>query len=371
MKKFYVAAVIIFSISDHLLFRTAFAKFKLDFSDTAKKINVRILGPGNFGSGVIVEKKNNEYIVLTAGHVLENIAKTDEIYIQTYDADSHPYVVGSIQNIKDIDLALIKFKSRNNYEVAEIGNDKNSRMGDEIYVYGYPLINSSTTLATPRLQPGKITAISSNPEKDGYQILYTNRTFPGMSGGSILNKKGELIGIHGRSEIDQLFKDENKLISTGTNMGIPISYFENFVRKKSTVKEYKPNKADDFLIKAFNLRNYEDNSLEMFILAKKSVELRPTSLGYTLMGRAQFLLGDKDLALQNFKKAIDMEPRNEYALNYLAPIMSNKESIKAYSTLIDLKPKNNEYLYQRAIKKHFSGDIRGSLRDLQSGLKIY
>lgn len=52
-----------------------------------------------------------------------------------------------------------------------------------------------------------------------------------MSGGPVLNKKGELIGIHGRAEIDKKLSAElNKLVATGTNKAIPISYYEEFIK---------------------------------------------------------------------------------------------------------------------------------------------
>ena len=99
-----------------------------------------------------------------------------------------------------------------------------------------------------------------------------------MSGGSILNVNGKLIGIHGRSEIDEINYTEISWSITGIKtMGIPISYFENYISKDKRNKENKISKADDFslenkssqadvfLLEAFSLRNTEDNALKNVI----------------------------------------------------------------------------------------------------------
>ena len=71
----------------------------------------------------------------------------------------------------------------------------------------------------------------------GYEIGYTNDVFQGMSGGPVLNQKGELIAINGKLKYpfqgirafifadgtmpsEQLFKQMEAL-----NWAIPISYF--------------------------------------------------------------------------------------------------------------------------------------------------
>jgi hypothetical protein len=41
---------------------------------------------------------------------------------------------------------------------------------------------------------GTITANASKPLRDGYALVYSNNTSEGMSGGAVLNEKGELIG---------------------------------------------------------------------------------------------------------------------------------------------------------------------------------
>ena len=364
-------------------FEAVQAEIKKEISTIAKNINVKIFSPYSDASGVIVQRDLNKYLVLTAWHVLKDIRQGDELNLETNDKFLHSYSKGSINKIKNTDLGVFNFESSNNYELAQIGKVMNSKMGDKIYVFGFPLPNKSIEKSFARLQPGQITANSNSYNKDGYQLLYTNKTLPGMSGGSILNVNGKLIGIHGRSEIDEINSYGNKLVSTGTNMGIPISYFENYISKDIRSKENKSSQADDLLvvnkssqaddllIEAFNLLDKKDNALNMLFLAKKSVEIKPNALGFALIGRAQELLNDSNSALKNYQKAIKLNPNIELANKYLAEKLPNKDAIKIYEKLTKDFPKNNSYFYESALRKLSDGDISGSLKDLEKGLKIY
>ena len=58
---------------------------------------------------------------------------------------------------------------------------------------------------------------------DGYQMLYSNQTLPGMSGGGVFDRYGRLIAIHGLAETDiELTNQTGLAVKTGTNQGIPI-----------------------------------------------------------------------------------------------------------------------------------------------------
>ena len=367
--KFLLAILVSLSIIDGL--KVVHAEIKKDISSVAKNINVKIYGPASDASGVIIKSDLNKYLVLTSWHVLKDVKQGDELNLKTNDEFLHSYSKGSINKIKNADLGVFNFESSKKYQVAEIGKVGNSKMGDEVYVFGFPLPNKSIEKSFARLQPGKITANSSSYNKDGYQLLYTNKTLPGMSGGSILNAKGKLIGIHGRSEIDEIHSTGGKLVSTGTNMGIPISYFEDYISKGTRILENKSSRADDFLVQAFNLLDTKDNALRMLMLAKKSVEIKPNALGFALIARAQEILNDENSALENYQKAIDLNPNIELANKYLAERLPNKDAIKIYEKLTKDFPKNNNYFYLSAKRKLDVGDINGSLEDLENGIKIY
>ena len=202
MKKFKYLIIAFFSITLFAPTYKVLSNEESNVSSIASNINVKIYGPGQPGTGVLLQKENNEYTVLTAWHVLKGIQRGDEIDIQTNDGELYLFKQNSIQRIDDVDLAIVKFESEKSYEIAQIGNVDNLSMGDKIFVGGYPLANSSITESIFRFQPGVVTANTKIFNKDGYQILYTNKTIPGMSGGSLLSSNGKLIGIHGRSELD-------------------------------------------------------------------------------------------------------------------------------------------------------------------------
>ena len=93
-----------------------------------------------------------------------------------------------------------------------------------------------------RFLPGQVIAYSSTPLPDGYQILYTNPTLPGMSGGSVLSSSGLLVGIHGRGETDsQATEQSGVYIKTGTNLALPINLYSNTrLESKITTTEELP-----------------------------------------------------------------------------------------------------------------------------------
>ncbi|MFN7661498.1 MAG: serine protease, partial [Dolichospermum sp.] len=65
---------------------------------------------------------------------------------------------------------------------------------------------------------------------DGYDLLYSNITKGGMSGGAVLDTQGRLIGIHGRVE-GEISLDFDGEINLGSSSGIPIRTFINLVQQ--------------------------------------------------------------------------------------------------------------------------------------------
>ncbi|MFM9157968.1 MAG: tetratricopeptide repeat protein, partial [Dolichospermum sp.] len=59
---------------------------------------------------------------------------------------------------------------------------------------------------------------------DGYDLLYSNITKGGMSGGAVLDTQGRVIGIHGRIEGEKSL-DFDGAVNLGQSSGIPISTF--------------------------------------------------------------------------------------------------------------------------------------------------
>ncbi|MFM6219049.1 MAG: hypothetical protein ACKPDM_01595, partial [Dolichospermum sp.] len=71
---------------------------------------------------------------------------------------------------------------------------------------------------------------------DGYDLLYSNITKDGMSGGAVLDTQGRLIGIHGTVEGEISLDGE---IHLGRSSGIPIRTFLNLVEQAGIDSDLK------------------------------------------------------------------------------------------------------------------------------------
>lgn len=186
-------------------------------SNIAKEVTVLIGGP-KLGSGVIIHQQGNTYIVLTNWHVVD---QSGTYTVQTHDQNLYQVTSNLVKRLPGADLAVLQFTSNQRYKIATISNSDVATMeGATVYVSGAPQPVQGIENRTVLVPDGRIVGTNTRPQ-DGYALIYNNITYPGMSGGPVLDENGRLVGIHGRGARD---KDGQKV---GFNLGIPIRIFTN------------------------------------------------------------------------------------------------------------------------------------------------
>ncbi|MCC0178781.1 trypsin-like peptidase domain-containing protein [Waterburya agarophytonicola K14] len=181
-------------------------------NEIATNITVRIeIDNGankDLGSGVIIARDDYSYHVLTAKHVVQYLDYGYTIF--TPDGDSYVLDNSTIRHIDGIDLAVISFKSDREYKTALIENvAERITPGMPIYVNGFPKAGQEIQ-GGAQFTSGSLTGINSQ-HQSGYNLVYSNFTRGGMSGGPVLNAQGKVIGIHGLAE--QEVKEQNNCVA--------------------------------------------------------------------------------------------------------------------------------------------------------------
>ncbi len=162
----------------------------------AKAITVKVFAEDISGSGVLLQKTDNSYLVITNDHVIA-YSNSEELNIQTPDGRVYTAKLTDISPIDNKDLALFTFESDLNYQVADLWQQTPVKVNQTVFVAGFPIEADKTQSRGFRVTPGQIMMIIPKELTGGYQLGYTNDVQKGMSGGPILNCQGELVGING------------------------------------------------------------------------------------------------------------------------------------------------------------------------------
>jgi S1-C subfamily serine protease len=227
--------------------------------DIAEKITVRIDftdGEENAnGSGVIIGKQGNTYYVATACHVVYKSGYgtkcttehlRDSFTLTTPDGEKHSLKSAAKQIIifnPDFDVAVIKFTSDKTYQVAELGDYQLEMQW--VFVSGFPEqdANKQRRLTAGMLFVTKDSAQLLAKDKfslfNGNELLYTNISFGGMSGGAVLDTEGRVIGINTGSENEVLIRSEGKYqeVTLGFGLGVSMTTFLGLASREKEFTE--------------------------------------------------------------------------------------------------------------------------------------
>ncbi|MFN6516590.1 MAG: serine protease [Nostoc sp. CreGUA01] len=164
-----------------------------------EETTVFITGRGKSGSGVIIDKEENTYYVLTAAHVVGIEPGPNEPPYKLQTNDEEEYIVAKQENYQkkvrkfreSKDLAVIEFTAEQEYQVAPLA--QSIFPGMPVYAFGW-----TSCLGINRRQfqktEGEICKI--NPDaKDGWDVSYTNNIVEGMSGGPVFDSTGHVVAI--------------------------------------------------------------------------------------------------------------------------------------------------------------------------------
>ncbi|EHJ11509.1 S1 family peptidase, partial [Crocosphaera watsonii] len=201
MNRFLLPTILLGTIAPVTLIQTvAISLSPTEINQKAKEFIVKINGsdaaPKGNGSGSIIERDGNIYQVLTNWHVVSESKNLNDYTIQTSDGNEH--YLTKIQQLNGADLAIIYFRSDNNYPVATLGDSSKLGEGQTIHYGGYP--NKNPRIYRFFRDQSISGLLSSSQAENGYEIIFTGEAFPGMSGSPLLDENGHIIGIYGQSQ---------------------------------------------------------------------------------------------------------------------------------------------------------------------------
>ena len=194
-------------------------------SAIAKTLTVRIDG-ANSGSGTLIAElgigaaapREYRYLVLTNWHVVgEHLPEASTSFtLATSDGHQHRVLTKEIARVGKLDLAILEFRSRERYRVATVGNSDRLTEGDTLYVSGWADPSPHLPSRTYQFLVGNLSG-RIDRDRDGYSLVYTVNALPGMSGGPVLDRRGNLVGINGRATVDLRTGTVNSVLGIDIN----------------------------------------------------------------------------------------------------------------------------------------------------------
>lgn len=204
----------------------AIAASPREIAQTARQITVKIGAGQSSGTGAIVAQNGATTWVLTCGDVVDSFDGSYQV--QTHDGQQYQGNASQIQQLPQVNLALVPFFTNDSYYSAAIGNSEQLAQGDEVYVAGFPVSNHQGNLGLAEFQftNGIVSSTIDPPRVQGYGLTHTSLTAKGMNGSPMFDSEGQVVAIH---------CGENRTAQTPDRSGnwklaIPINTFTEIAR---------------------------------------------------------------------------------------------------------------------------------------------
>ena len=308
--------------------------------------------PLGFGSGFFIKPN----LIATNYHVIAGAASGTAKLV----GKSTTYKIeGFTATYKYNDLALLKV-SASGINPLSIGNSDAVKIGETVYVVGSPKGLEGT------FSDGIISGRHGGAAKGRLQM--TAPISPGSSGGPVLNRKGEVIGV------------SFMILEGGQNLNfaIPSLYLKTLLALSGTVK---PLSRDNHSISAetYFARGNTKADLGQYFAAisdyDKAIQLEPDdAIAYYNRGLAKAGLGRYSVAISDYNKAIQLKPdeANAYINRGAAKVELRRYSaaISDYDKVIQIEPEAVHAYYNRGIAKGKLGQHFAAITDFDKVIQI-
>ena len=322
-----------------------------------KDKNGKTLG---IGSGFFV--KSN--LIATNYHVIEGAAKGTAKLVgksTTYNIE------GVTATDKTNDLALLQVTAYGIYGIKGIkplslGNSDAIRIGATVYVAGNPKGLEGT------FSDGIISSRRDKLTKERLQM--TAPISPGSSGGPVLNRKGEVIGIS--------FAGHQALDAQNLNFAIPSKYLKKLVARSKLAKPFVQREqsvsAETYLLWGYVKDELGDHKGAISDYTK-AIQLKPDFAdAYYNRGVAKGNLGQYSDAITDYDKMIQLNPDDALAYNNRGlakhKLMQPAAAIIDYIQAIRLKPDLAIAYNNRGVAKAALGQPIAAIDDCNIALRL-
>lgn len=165
------------------------------------------------GTGCIIDKRG---IILTSAHVID-VGKSVVVTMfngQDYKAKVLRYFG------ENRDIALLKIDVPTDLKTVKLGDSEKIKVGQKVLAIGNPFGFNGT------LTQGIISRIDYTKNR-----IQTDAAInPGSSGGPLLNKDGEIIGIN-----QAIYNPDNNISNIGIGFAIPINLVKEYLKEKNAI----------------------------------------------------------------------------------------------------------------------------------------
>ena len=316
-----------------------------------KDKNGKTLG---IGSGFFVRHN----LIATNYHVIEGAAKGTAKLV----GKSTTYKIeGVTATDKTNDLALLKVTA---YRIKplSLGNSDSVKIGATVYVAGNPKGLEGT------FSDGIISSRRAKDTKERLQM--TAPISPGSSGGPVLNRKGEVIGVS--------FAGHPALDAQNLNFAIPSKYLKKLLEQSKPPQPLSQGKQSISAETYFQWGNakYQLGQYEAAIAYyNKAIRLKLDAANiYNIRGFAKTRLDLHVTAISDFDEAIRLKP--DYAIAYSgrgiakASLEQHFAAILDYDIAIKLKPDSAMTYTNRASSKASLDQYLAAISDYDIAIKL-
>ncbi|MDE0089321.1 MAG: tetratricopeptide repeat protein [Candidatus Poribacteria bacterium] len=314
-----------------------------------KDRNGTILG---FGSGFFVR----ENLIATNFHVIEGAASGTAKLVGKYRKYN---IEGTTATDEKNDLALLKVNA-NGMKPLSLGDSNYVKIGATIYVAGNPKGLEGT------FSDGIISSRRERHAKERLQM--TAPISPGSSGGPVLNRKGEVIGV----SFMTLEGGQN------LNFAIPSNYLKKLLNQsrhpEPLSQRKQPISAETHFVRGnteYHLGNYH-GAMAYYTLAilSKSDFVK----AYYNRAVVKVILGQYRSAVDDYNKIIQLIPDDAdvyynrgNARHYLGQYY---DAIADYNKAIHLKPDYASAYHGRGFAKRILGQYYGAITDYDKAIQL-